>query len=143
MSKNRFLLAFSTATVLFVAGQFFTSFFPSPLPAQAQQATDAKKSSSQRWEYAAIPLNNAVQPESGSLSTTRVQLPIYYFQSSGVNQSQIEGVAEGGYRRANRDAISKAIAKLGDEGWEMVGQAPFEYRQDTGADLIYFKRPKQ
>jgi hypothetical protein len=35
----------------------------------------------------------------------------------------------------------KAIAKLGEEGWEMVGQGPLEIRQG-GLNAINFKRPK-
>ena len=41
-----------------------------------------------------------------------------------------------------RGGPAKAIARLGEEGWEMVGQGPLEIRQG-GFNALYFKRPKQ
>jgi len=38
--------------------------------------------------------------------------------------------------------ITKAIARLGEEGWEMVGQGPLDVRAGTALNALYFKRPK-
>jgi len=45
-----------------------------------------------------------------------------------------EKVSEGGY-------IAYTIAKLGSEGWEMVGTGTGSSTNGTGSHCIYFKRP--
>jgi len=63
----------------------------------------------QEWEYCSIGTVGAI--------TT-----IYYSRSTGTATEQISG-------NGPADSESKAIAKLGEEGWEMVAPQ-------------YFKRPK-
>jgi hypothetical protein len=61
---------------------------------------------------------------------------VSYFRDSGVQVAEVEDPA------LEKNGPAKAIAKLGVEGWEMVGQGPLEIRQGT-LSALYFKRPKQ
>jgi hypothetical protein len=104
------------------AGRFFASAQqPTPRPQPAGLRP-------QRWEYAS--LTRAVAgPARGGLYW------ISYFSERGVRVVEVEEQAtEGG-------GPARAIAQLGAEGWEMVGQGPLEIRQG-GLNAIYFKRPR-
>jgi len=61
---------------------------------------------------------------------------ISYFRDSGVQVIEVEDPA------LEKNGPSKAMAKLGAEGWEMVGQGPLEINKGT-LNALYFKRPKQ
>ncbi len=88
----------------------------------------AQRKQSSRWEYCTV--SKAVtSPSRGGLYW------ITYFRDGGIQQVEVEEQA------TERGGPAKAIAKLGEEGWEMVGQGPLEIRQG-GLNAIYFKRPK-
>ena len=95
-----------------------------PTSAQVEQI-----SYGQRWEYCALSKAAYAGSNRGGLFW------ISYFRDSGVQVVEIEDPA------LEKNGPAKAIAKLGAEGWEMVGQGPLEIRQATLAAL-YFKRPK-
>lgn len=93
--------------------------------AQAQQ-----DSPGQKWEYCTLTKAAYVGSNKGGIYW------ISYFRDSGVQVVEVEDAA------LEKNGPSKAIAKLGAEGWEMVGQGPLEIRQGT-LNALYFKRPKQ
>lgn len=104
------------------AGKFFAS---AQQPQPKQSAASARP---QRWEYASV-TRAVAGPARGGLYW------ISYFSDKGVRVVEIEEQAtEGG-------GPAKAIAQLGADGWEMVGQGPLEIRQG-GLNAIYFKRPR-
>jgi hypothetical protein len=100
-----------------------------PPPPRPQRTPQASTTRSRKWEYCS--LTKAAYPGSnrGGLYW------ISYFRDAGVQVLEVEEQA------TERGGPSKAIAKLGEEGWEMVGQGPLEIRQG-GLNAIYFKRPK-
>jgi hypothetical protein len=58
-----------------------------------------------------------------------------YFQGTRCREDRIEG-------SDNKEALSRAIGKLGEDGWEMVGESLFPPGgQDYKA--LYFKRLKR
>ena len=92
---------------------------------EAQAAADPT-----RWEYCAVTKANY-------LATNRSgQYWITYFRNSGFKVDNIEDNA------TSNAALAKAIAKLGDEGWELVSVGPMEVN-NAKLDAFYFKRPKQ
>jgi hypothetical protein len=92
---------------------------------EAQTATDGT-----RWEYCIVTkANYAVTNRTG-------QYWITYFRNSGFKVENIEDNA------TSNAALAKAIAKLGDEGWELVSVGPMEVN-NAKLDAFYFKRPKQ
>lgn len=97
----------------------------------------------QKWEYCVI-----TGVDSSSIGVFKGQYPkLNYFGFNGISQEVDLGnsaaskrpkgwekVGEGGY-------IAYTIAKLGSEGWEMVGTGTGSSMQGTGTHCIYFKRP--
>ena len=115
-----------------------------------------------QWEYCAIteirtPLINADLNVKTSTTAS-----ICYFQADGCRREEVKFEATlaeltkdlgsqdrfgspGMYvARENvaKGALSKAMAKLGADGWEMVGQAAFVIDANLGSQAIYFKRRK-
>ncbi|MFN2456306.1 MAG: hypothetical protein ABR577_19080 [Pyrinomonadaceae bacterium] len=128
MNKTRY--AFMTALVLIagLAGGAVSGGFSAVLPARAQRVDRSSGTVSNRWEYCSI-TRAAVGQGRGGLYW------ISYFREGGVQVVEVEEQA------TERGGPAKAIAKLGEEGWEMVGQGPLEIRQG-GFNALYFKRPK-
>ena len=92
---------------------------------EAQAATDGA-----RWEYCVVTkANYGVTNRTG-------QYWITYFKNSEFKVENVEGDF------TTNAALARAIAKLGDEGWEMVGAGPMEVR-NAKLDGLYFKRPKR
>ena len=44
---------------------------------------------------------------------------------------------------SEKNGMTRAIARLGEEGWEMVGQGSLDVRSGTAVNALYFKRPRQ
>lgn len=104
-----------------------------PFSASSVRANQGGKSGAQKWEYCAI---TSVYRSSGNIGDRPVAV-IRYLQVGGGKEEIVEFVPGIGKSAEFRDAVAKAIAKLGDEGWEMVLKEP-----DSGY-IFYFKRPKQ
>ena len=127
MSSRRYAL---TAIFVFAAlcggaaaGRFFASAQqPTPRPGSAASVRP------QRWEYASL-TRAATGPTRGGLYW------ISYFSEKGVRVVEVEEQA------TEQGGPARAIAQLGADGWEMVGQGPLEIRQG-GLNAIYFKRPR-
>jgi len=104
------------------------------VPTQAQRtdpAADrmaARMRRPDRWEYCSLSKAMVGQSRGGLYWIT-------YFRSSGAQIVETEELA------TERYGPSKAIAQLGAEGWEMVGEGPLEMRAG-GLNAIYFKRLK-
>jgi len=85
---------------------------------------------SPRWEYCAV-------TKSAYAASNRAGLYwITYFRTSGFDVVDVEDNA------TSNAALAKAIARLGDEGWEMVGAGAMDANTKR-LDALYFKRPKQ
>lgn len=165
MKKILMILGGTMIIGLFVALSFMLVYFP----------TSAQKNNINRWEYAAItltyiPFNSENQPTIIGIAN------ICYLQINGCQNEEISG--EIGYskflqdsklentvnsrnyalNRAKEIAFSKAISKLGAEGWEMITQPAFEFDgfvpnvqgnfsvvvgNKSLTPNIYFKRLKQ
>src|SRR5574341_1461885 len=82
--------------------------------AQTEQASAAQK-----WEYCALTKSAFVGSTRGGIFW------ISYFRDSGVQVVEVEDPA------LEKNGPAKAIAKLGAEGWELVGEGPLEIRQGT------------
>jgi hypothetical protein len=79
-----------------------------------------------RWEYCSLSKAAVGQSRGGLYSIT-------YFRNGGADVVEAEELA------TERYGPAKAIAQLGQNGWEMVGQGPLETRAG-GTNAIYFKR---
>ena len=106
-----------------VAGLLFTSF-SGLRPALAQ--------SGQSWEYCTVSRSAFVGTHNAPGTYW-----ISYFTESGVKVEPFQENA------TERNGMTKAIAKLGTQGWELVGGAKLDVRAGEPVDALYFKRPKQ
>jgi hypothetical protein len=127
MSKTKQVLILAIiAVVSTVVGLIATNSFGG----SSVQANQGGRSGVQRWEYCAITEAYWL----GSDLDARAVVVIRYFQVGGVKDETVEFVPEFGKKVELKDAFAKAMAKLGNEGWEMVSKE---------TDGRYFKRPKQ
>ncbi len=92
----------------------------------------ARAQSGQQWEYCTVSRSAFV-----GVRNTPGQYWISYFTESGVRVEKFQENA------TERNGMAKAIAKLGTQGWELVGGAKLDVRAGEPIDALYFKRPKQ
>jgi hypothetical protein len=93
---------------------------------------------SRPWEYVSV----QVLPPIHESSRVTGRVSVCQMLDSGCRESQVEAVltlndAPHSGDRATQAAISRALARLGAEGWELVGRGP----EGLPASL-YLKRPK-
>ena len=105
------------------------SRLPVLTPTEARQGEEKRTGGGPGWEYCAVTKAAYAAPSRGGLYW------IVYFRESGVQITEVEISA------TEDSGPAKAIAKLGGEGWEMVGQGPLEIRRGT-INALYFKRPR-
>ena len=101
-------------------------------PAQASQSSssESRRWEGARWEYCALSKASYVGSSRGGIYW------ISYFRETGVHVVEVEESA------SDKNGMTKAIARLGEEGWEMVGQGSLDVRAGTAVNALYFKRPK-
>ena len=99
--------------------------------AQTKNADNVDTKTHARWEYCAV-------SRAGYTGSTRGGTYwVSYFKEAGVEIVEIEEKVS----EQQGASIARAMAKLGEEGWEMVGQAELPLK--TGRfEAIYFKRLK-
>jgi len=127
MNRNAYMFYFLCILAIGLIG--FTYSQPIALAGQTQQPAQETKAVTTNWEYCAI-TNYGTTSEG-----TRVD--ICYFSPSGCRPDRLE--LANSIKKA--DALAIAIAKLGTDGWELVGMGPFELA--TASTGFYFKRPKR
>ena len=134
MNKTRLVLTLVFVLAAGLIGGAIAGRMNFTVPTQAQRAdSTAERSAARmrgpdRWEYCSLSKAMVGQSRGGLYWIT-------YFRSSGAQVVETEEQA------TERYGPSKAIAQLGAEGWEMVGEGPLEMRAG-GLNAIYFKRPR-
>jgi hypothetical protein len=109
---------------------------------QAQQ-TKTNQATVQKWEYCTVFPVNKIHRNDSKITGTAV---ISYMRGSGYQSEKVEATIEGGVNSLNlatHNALAKAISKLGDEGWEMVGEGTLLSESSSNQKVLYFKRSKQ
>ena len=129
MKRRHYLLTAALSLAAGLAGLALNWGALTPRPAEARAQRSAE------WEYCAVVKAQAGDPR-------RQIYWISYFRGEGVRAEPVEASLGG-------NSFAKAVAKLGDEGWEMVGEGPLEVAPTVrpgptiGAPTaIYFKRRK-
>lgn len=99
----------------------------------AEVRASARSAAGERWEYCVV--TRAQYPG----SVRGGQYWIGYFRGNTMRTELVEAtVSEVG--------LAKAISKLGEEGWEMVGEGPLDAgpaRTSSTPQALYFKRPRE
>lgn len=97
-------------------------------PALAREGDES--GSRQQWEYCAV-------TRAAYVNASREGCWIIYFRAAGAEVVDVQSSATDG----NGASMAKAIARLGAEGWEMVGQGSLDVRSGA-TNAMYFKRQK-
>ena len=129
MDRKHYALALVLLMIAGLLGGTMSGKFSVITPTQAQKTGAQKTYAGPKWEYCALTRAAYVVSNRGGLYW------ISYFRNSGVQVVEIEDTA------LEKNGPSKAIARLGEEGWEMIGEGPLEIRQGE-LKALYFKRPK-
>lgn len=159
MSRIRYAALSALLVMAALAGGMLWSRVFNVQPVKAEQAGSGSRVGTQRWEYCAIFRTPSEQVEKFQNYTSTVR--IFYFQSAGYQREEVvEGtISTRDYstKSAIDGAMNKALAKLGEEGWEMVGPGQFrtadripvedphrpgQFRTIERPEALYFKRPK-
>jgi hypothetical protein len=129
MNRKQYVVALALLMIAGLCGGAISGRLLDATPTGAQQTGASKTYSGQKWEYCALTRAAYV----GSNRSGRFW--ISYFSEKGVQVVELEETA------LERNGPAKAIAKLSDEGWEMVTEGPLDIRQGE-LRALYFKRPK-
>ena len=109
---------------------------------QNRSSAQAQATGARRWEYCAI-TNISTRWRNGADQVTESFAVITYFGTTGIRLEEVGGREySGGYPDAAtlQAASGKAIAKLGAEGWEFVGNENLDFSHQNVGGLL-FKRP--
>lgn len=131
MNRRHYLLTVALSLAAGLAGHALYGSLAAPAAARA--AAEPRRDA--QYEYCAVVKSQAI-------ATPRLFYWIVYFKEEGTIKTEtIEASLNG-------NSQAKAIAKLGEDGWEMVGEGPLDVRPDprpsvTGsATALFFKRRK-
>ncbi len=132
MSRKHLALTIVLALAAGFAGRSLaeTSWFSNSIAPVRAESREAD-SEEQKWEYCAVLKAQYPGAVRGGIYW------ISYFKGERIETIDVEVGVTG-------NALSKAVTRLGNEGWELVGQGPLEVRQgaDPRSTALYFKRPK-
>jgi hypothetical protein len=114
-------------------------FYHTPWTQSAQaEETFANQETAKKWEYCSVYPHNGYENRMGK---NYVKAVISYTRGEGYSSETVESIMDYDIPNLNfseNHAFAKAIAKLGNDGWEMVGEGSFREQQ-----VLYFKRPKK
>jgi hypothetical protein len=133
MKKAGYLFLLTALSFLsFLYGSAFNrTAVPTVHAASGSEESDAGPAA-RRWEYCAVSRSGYTGSSRGGFYW------ISYFRENGVEVVEIEEKVS----EPQGSSIARAMAKLGEEGWEMLGSGELPVR--TGRfEAIYFKRQKR
>ena len=118
------------------------SFVLNSFAAGTVQAQQSDRRAGERWEYCAITDVTAVGDTEGKVLG---HVNICYFQTSGCHKETLEAAVANDFGDAKQAALAKATAKLGAEGWELIGEATKFgfYQENVDPKALYFRRKQQ
>jgi len=109
-----------------------------------QAQSQNNKTDVQRWEHCSVLPVNSVFINSGN---SRGLAMIYYVRDGGYHSEKIEATSANdksdNINKVKTNAIAKAVSKLQNEGWEMIGEGSLIPFNSTEQKVIYFKRRMQ
>src|SRR5689334_7363458 len=146
MKRNLLVLFFAISLLISISLAF------RPTTAQTQGSSASNTIAKLKWEYCAISSSGTLREGDFAVGYAT----IVYFDASGNREENVKKQGESvavrdisatsqAYDNAKHKALAITIAQLGDQGWEMVGQLPFNGYFRSGSEeptAIYFKRTK-
>ena len=101
----------------------------------SMKSVEAQQNSKSLWEHCRVYSGGSIQDNFGK-HVSRAYID--YFQSSGIKREEV--LLSEGSDYLGMDALSQAIAKLGEQGWEMVS---VEAHENSSYSQYYFKRMRR
>ena len=141
MNKQN-VLAFALVMATGFVGGALASPGRSSEPAQTQQKQEQKKADARDWEYCWVRRPELRGWPDKPVIITHVS---YWRTDSFLDQTfEVEQGRAGDIAETEKIAQARLMAKLGSEGWELVGQGPIlTVNSNPPPTVIYFKRSKQ
>jgi hypothetical protein len=132
MSGKHLLATAVLALAAGLAGHTLRGAAPSHAAGPRADDEPSNLQSDLQWEYCAVVKAQYVGSPQGGIYW------IAYFKGDGVRTEDVKA-------GPTSNAFAKAVAKLGEDGWDMVGEGPLEIRQGPGGTqtAIFFKRRKE
>ncbi|PYS91692.1 MAG: hypothetical protein DMF64_11450 [Acidobacteria bacterium] len=139
MQRTNILALALALAIGLLAGLMLNSF-----TAGAVHAQQSDRRAGERWEYCAITDVSSIGQEGKTIGSAK----ICYFQASGCRKEAVETTVEGNanFAEATKAALARATAKLGAEGWEMLGDATqfaFQTGDIVDPKALYFRRQQK
>jgi hypothetical protein len=140
MRRNiRPLVLILSGLLLLLVASFSANLIGASVGAQNKTGIQLERS---KWEYSVLSVNEVYGNEKGK---TTCVASICYLRSSGARCEKVEATVDGGLDRsagaARTEVLARAIGKLGDEGWEMVGDG-LGLGKEGEIKSLYFRRAK-
>jgi hypothetical protein len=137
---NRKFNSILLAAIGLILGLCLTAvFYQTRLSASAKaQESNSNQITPKKWEYCSVYAVNGVFNNNGK---SRVTAIISYARGDGFSSETIDAAADYDYPGLNfaqSHALAKAVAKLGEDGWDMAADSEFREQK-----VLYFKRPKK
>ncbi len=135
--KNKLYLTVGVFVIssMFWGVMLFSSIFTSR--SALAQAKAESRAEIKRWEYCSVVPVNTFSEGLGKYTGTAL---IYYARDGESNPEKVQGTATS-LSKAADSVIAKGAAKLGNEGWEMVGEGTYLNYTSGEQRVLYFKRP--
>jgi hypothetical protein len=132
MNKAQVLFLMISISAITLIGREVIDKYAFPKVSHAQGPPFAKQP---RWDYCSIVGNGYSRR---GIASRDYVVTIHFYHPSGIRTEtvELEEIKEGPTGEAQ--VFAKAIARLGDEGWEMVQ----DQTREGKSSLIYFKKPK-
>lgn len=96
----------------------------------------------ERWQYCAITDLTAVG-HGTMISSITASAKICYFESGCRKETIDVSVDTSDFEEAKNVALGRAVTRLGQQGWEMVGEATVGFQRDSDRKVLYFRRQQR
>ena len=145
MNKHSLLSVAALALCAGLVGGAIASRLSAPWTVTAEAAQEIKRKA-QRWEHCSVGPVNGATVDAGKVTGSAM---IFYIRAGGYQAERIDatitqgqGAAQQSWEEVQDSALAKAVAKLGEEGWELVGEGTLSPRLDNQRKALYFRRPR-
>ncbi len=127
--------------VFVISSMFWGGMVPSSLSTSHSvqaQVNEESRADIKRWEFCSVVPINIFSGSFGKYTGTAM---IYYARDGESSPEKVQGTSSASLNKAADSVMAKAVAKLGNEGWEMVGEGTFLNYTSGEQKVLYFKRP--
>ena len=145
MNKHSLLSVAALALCAGLVGGVVAGRLAGAWPVTAEAAQDVK-AKAQRWEYCSVAQISSTTFDAGKVTGSAM---IFYPRAGGYQTERVDATTTQGlggrtqsWEEVQDSALAKAVARLGDEGWELVGEGTLSPQVDGSRRALFFRRPR-